>query len=336
MAAAKNQYLNFQNTLSELERGEPRPVYLARGNDYYLYRQFVTALRKAFIKKYGENAEIIQRWGAELKAAADLSFISGGGGLFSSASLIILNEIQDSGQAVKPSLSEIIGGISGETVVLIHYAVNDFRKAKWLGNLERISYGVALQSPQGEELPAYVTQMSAGYGLELSNRAILHLIELSAGELAIIDNELQKMSLYLGEEKGEVDEKLVDQIAGSVENAQVAQFIEAFSQRNRGLAIRTLVEINSRGKEGLPFIVAMLYNRLIQLMTLHEKIDVRNTMGQGVTSYYFLKDLNAVSRNYSLEELKAATQELAEIDYQFRLGSSDMLTSMSTWVSKVV
>ena len=71
-------------------------------------------------------------------------------------------------------------------------------------------------------------------------------------------------------------------------------------------------------------------------MTLHEQIEVRKTIGQGITSYYFLKDLQAVSKNYSLQELNAATQELAEIDYQFRLGSSDMLTAMTMWVSKVV
>ena len=336
MPETPDRYYQYQNALNELGETTLHPIYMARGNDYYLYRQFAKSVVSAFKEKYGPDAEIIQRWGAELKAISDLAFISGGGGLFSNASLIILNEIQDAGKSVKPALHEILGRQTGDTIILLHYAVSDFRRAKWLDNLESISHSIPLQSPAAEELPKYIKQMAVNYQIEISGSAIMRLIDRSAGELAIIDNELQKLSLYLGDEKKKVEADLIDDIAGSVENAQVALFVEAISNRDRSLAVRALVEIFNIGKEGLPFIVAMLFNRLIQLMTLHEKIEVRKSIGKGVTSYFFLKDLNKFSKNYSMEELKVATKELAEIDYQFRLGSSDMLTAMSAWVSKVV
>lgn len=336
MPSDKNQYQTFQKILADLAKGEIKPVYLAKGDDYYLYRQFSIALRQAYQRKFGETAEIIQRWGADLKAAADLSFINSGGGLFSTASLIILNEIQDGGNSAKTVLHEVLGGVTGDTIILVHYAVSEFRRAKWLDNLASVAYTVPLQSPSASELPGFLEQMAKGYGLNLTDSAIRRLIELSSGELAIMDNELQKLELYLEEQGQEVTPDIIDDMAGSVENAQVTQFIEAFSTRDRTLAVRTLVEVSSRGKEGLPFIVSLLYNRLIQLMTLHEPIDVRKSIGQRTLSYYFLKDLNSVSRNYSMQELQEATKELAEIDYQFRLGSSDMLASMTAWTAKVM
>ncbi|MCF7904438.1 MAG: DNA polymerase III subunit delta [Candidatus Marinimicrobia bacterium] len=336
MSSQQNKYQAYLRLLSDLDQGQIHPLYLARGADYYLYQQFMKRIKASFQKKFGQGAEIVQRWGSDLKTIADVTSLLGGGGLFATASLVLLHEIQDAGRAVKPALHQILGGLSSDTIVLAHYSSSDFRKGKWISNLESISTMVPLESPAAGELPVYVKQMAKKYELNINESAILRLIELSGAELAIIDNEMQKLALYLGEQKQMVERDLIDQVAGSVENAKVTQFVDAFSHRNRSLAVRTLVEINSRGKEGLPYAVSQLYNRLIQLMTLQEKLEVRKAIGKGIISYYFLKDLQGLSRNYTLEELQAATYELAEIDYQFRLGSNDMLAAFSSWVSRVV
>lgn len=336
MPSQRNKYQEYLQLLSELENGKIHPIYLASGSDFFLYQEFMKRLKSAFMKKYGQGAEIVQRWGSDLKAVPDVTSIMGGGGLFATASLILLHEIQDSGRAVKPALHEVLGRATGDTVVLAHYSSSDFRKGKWVTNLEAVATVVPLDSPSAGELPAYVKQIASKYELEIDESGILRLIELSSAELAIIDNEVQKLALYLENDRQVVGRDLVDRVAGSVENAQVTQFIDAVSHRNRALAVRTLVEINTRGKEGLPFVVSQLYNRLIQLMTLQEKIEVRKEIGKGITSYYFLKDLQGLARNYSLQELQSATYELAELDYQFRLGTTDMLSAFTGWVSRVV
>jgi DNA polymerase III delta subunit len=336
MAARVEPYAAYSQVISDLNSGKLASLYFASGSDYYLYRQFIVSLRSAFKKKYGENADLVQRWGADLKAAPDLSSLMSGGGLFSSASLVLLHEIQGSGKSVKTKLSEILGNIPADTVVLAHYSISEYRKAKWLDDIQKIARVVPLSIPESTVLPRIVSQIATDHGVELQDSATHRLIELSGGELAIIDNELEKISIYLHDSKESVGKEMVDRISGSVENAQVSQFIDAVSIRDRKLAIQTLAEIHHRGKEGLPYLVALLYNRLIQLMALQESIATRKTIGQGVTSYYFLKDLETLSRNYKLDELQIATQALADIDREFRLGSMDMLSAFSGWVSKVV
>lgn len=326
----------YTQILSQLQQGNISGLYFAKGSDHYLYRKFLLEFQTAFHKRYGENASIVQRWGADLKQATDVSNLLGGGGLFSSASLIMLHEIQDAGTGVKTKLAGILGNLPEDTVVLAHYSVSDFRRAKWLEAIQGIAQVVSIASPESSQLPALVEKMTTQRNLVIDEDGIFRLIELSSGELAVIDNELEKLTLFLDDTSVPIDRGIVDQVAGAIENAQASQFIDAVFKRDRILAVQTLVEIDHQGKEGLPYLVSLLYNCLIQLMALQETPEARKTIGQGATSWFFLSKLGAVSKNYSLTELQYATGELAKLDLNFRLGSTDTLSTFTEWVSKVV
>lgn len=336
MAWNKPTYSDYQRILGELKAGQLKPFYFCMGADHFLYRQFLSELRAAFTLKHGDQASIVQRWGVDLKEVSHVSSLMGGGGLFSTASLVMLHEIQDSSRSVKPKLAELLSNPPADTIVMAHYSLDESRKAKWIDNLNKAAVSVPLTRPEIRALPPLVEQIASSRGLQLDQQALLRLIELSSGELAIIENELEKISLFLPDGGGQVDQKLVNQVAGSVENAHVFQFIEAISHRDRETALRTLVEIHHQGKEGLPYLVAILYNRLTQLMALRETPEARKSINQASTSGYFLRQLSSVGNNYSLSELQSATRHLAELDLRFRLGSMDLLTSFSTWISKVV
>ncbi len=327
---------NYAQIVSDLHGGSISGLYFAMGSDYYLYRKFLSEFRSAFKNRFGENASLVQRWGVDLKIATDVSNLLGGVGLFSSASLIMLHEIQDAGSAVKTKLAEILKNLPEDTVVLAHYSVSDFRKAKWLESLKAVSQVVPMTRPDAGQLPPLVGKMASQRNLKLDEAGIYRLIDLSSGELAIIDNELEKISLYLEDETETIGREVVDKVTGAIENAQVSQFIDAIFKRNRKKAVQTLVEIDHQGKEGLPFLVAMLYNCLIQLMALKESPEARKTIGQGATSWYILSKLGPVSKNYSMKELQDATRQLATLDLKFRLGSMDTLSTFTEWVSKVV
>jgi DNA polymerase III delta subunit len=330
------QKLSYSQIISELQNGKIAGLYFAMGSDYFLYRKFLSEFQASFKKRYGENASLIQRWGADLKLASDVSNLLGGGGLFSSASLVMLHEIQDAGTAVKTKLAEMLKDLSEDTVVLAHYSISDFRKAKWLDAIQGVAQVVSMASPEPSQLPGLVGKMATQRGLKIDEAGIYRLIELSSGELAIIDNELEKITLFLDDISDTINREIVDQVAGDIENAHASQFIDAIFNRNRQIAIQTLVEINHQGKEGLPYLVSLLYNGLIQLMALRETPEARKTIGQGATSWYFLSKMGAVSKNYTLEELQDATRKLANLDLKFRLGSMDTLTAFTEWVSEVV
>lgn len=336
MAIVKETYSAFRHIITELDGGNLAPSYFASGSDYYLYQGFVKALKGAFSSKYGANADLVQRWGVELKSVPDVTTLLGGGGLFSSASLVMLHEIQGASTSVKTKLADLFRNLPPDTTVLIHYSAEEGRKAKWLDALQRVGQSVPLRQPAVAQLPGIVAEMARVKGLTMDQAAVLRLIELTSGELAIIHNEIEKIVLFLDEDQKHVSQQVVDTVAGSIENAHVYQFIDAVSRRDRESAMRTLIEIHHQGKEGLPFLVALMYNRLTQLMALQETPEARKSINRESTSAYFLRDLGSVARNYSLPELQMATRHLAELDIAFRLGSVDLLTSFSTWIAKVL
>ncbi len=62
---------------------------------------------------------------------------------------------------------------------------------------------------------------------------------------------MEKLSLFLDDKPEKVEQALIDQVAGAVENAHVGQFVEALSARDRKGAIHTLVEIHHQGHAAL-------------------------------------------------------------------------------------
>lgn len=328
--------LNYGQVISDLQQGQISGLYFAMGSDYYLYRKFIVEFQASFKQRFGDNASLVQRWGSDLKQATDVSSLLGGGGLFSSASLVLLHEIQDAGTGVKTKLADMLGNLPPDTVVLVHYSVSDFRKAKWLDAMQKVAQVVSMASPDPTQLPALVGKMAVNRDLNIDEAGVYRLIELSSGELAIIDNELEKITLYLDDTSQLINRETIDEVAGAIENAQASQFIDAIFKRDRQLAVQTLVEIDHQGKEGLPYLVSLLYNCLIQLMALREPPEARKTIGQGATSWFFLSKLGAVSKNYTLPELQVATRRLADLDLKFRLGSMNTLSAFTEWVAKVV
>ena len=327
---------SYAKVISELQDGRISGLYFAMGSDYYLYRKFLGKFQAAFKKRFGEHADLVQRWGVDLKADTDVSNLLGGGGLFSSASLIMLHEIQGAAKGVKTKLAEMLSKVPEDTVVLAHYSVSDYRKAKWLTDMQNVAQIVPVSRPEATQLPGLVGRMATQRNLNMDEAGIYRLIELSSGELAIIDNELEKISLYIDDEAETIDRAMVNRVVGAIENAQVSQFIDAVFSRDRRTATQTLVEIDHQGKHGLPYLVVMLYHGLIQLMALREPPEARKMINQGITSWYFLSKLNSVSNNYTMAELQDATRELAMLDLKFRLGSMNTLSAFSEWVSKVV
>ena len=136
MRAKPDPYSVYSQIVADLSAGKLAPLYFAMGSDYYLYRRFMSSLQAAFKSKYGSNSDLVQRWGSDLKTASDVSLLMGGGGLFSSASLVLLHEIQDAGKSVKTNLSDMLGNAPGDTTVLAHYSISDYRRMK--NNQKRI------------------------------------------------------------------------------------------------------------------------------------------------------------------------------------------------------
>lgn len=319
--------------MSELTRSGIRPLYLFRGRETLLFDKFVAAAKAKFQEDHGSSGELLLRWGTDLKTVDDLQSLLVGGGLFSTARLIIVQNIEHCGQSLKKTFAEVVANIPEGTYLILRYEGDDRRKP-WLDRIQKRAHFVNIQPPNEGGMNRVINRLADLRELQISQGAIDQLIRLSGGDLNIIDQEIEKISLYLNGTETSVNEEHVSLISGLTEHARADDFLLAFDHRDRAAAVQALKEIARQGNESIPYLVVTIAYH-ITVMRL-----MKDPRQPGVRLPWVPKEVERqIAKGaalYSSEELEDALMELAAIDRGTRLGTTEILTSFTEWLSKIL
>lgn len=117
--------------------------------------------------------------------------------------------------------------------------------------------------PKSYQLPAQVSAMAKTHGATMSERAAARLVELVGEDTVRLDGELERMALEKGA-GAELTEADVDAMVARTNAVKPWKFVDAFSERDLPLAVRTL---NLLGDDSSPFaLITMCANRIRELL----------------------------------------------------------------------
>lgn len=160
------------------------------------------------------------------------------------------------------------------------------------------------------------------YGKRLGDSAARLLIEKLGPDLRLIDNELQKLTLYVGDAKaiGTTD---VDILVGGVAETEIFRLTEAVMLKDRAKAMNLLERVLRQVDHPLQ-VLAALTNRFRQILTVKALVarGVSLREGPGVAKMHpfaYEKMVQHV-RPYSREEIGKSMGRLLEADMAIKSG----------------
>ncbi len=333
---AKPTYFeDYSAAIKNLKSQGILPLYVVSGSEILLFQKFVEAVRTHFENTHGQAGEIVQRWGVELRNVDDFRALVGGGGLFSTATLLIVHNIENAGPGLKKSLAALVKDLPENTHVILRYE-GDWRKKDWLEKVKKLGRIINVETPFSSELRSIVVRLAAHRELTIQNSAVDHLIQISGGDLSIIDQEIEKISLYLNGAEANISEEHVNRLSGLTEHSRADDFLTAIDHRDRKAAIQALKEISRQGNESLPFLAVAFGNHMTRLRLMKDSSQDAKAYRMPYIRPQLQRRMAKAAGLYTEEELEAALLELARIDRGTRLGTEDILTSFTRWVSKVL
>jgi DNA polymerase-3 subunit delta len=197
------------------------------------------------------------------------------------------------------------------------------------------SYVKQFSRPEGVMLERWIRDTVAEKNGRISSPAANLLAANIGNDLQILDNELEKLVLYKGEE-GTIESDDVSLMCPYVAEANIFDLVDALGNRNGRRAATLLQQKFNEGVE--PFFLFSMFVRQFRLLILVKECadagmkppDIARTIKQ---HSFVVGKLYQQCRNFSLNQLEQIYRHLLDVDVGVKIGRNDIITALDLLVA---
>jgi DNA polymerase-3 subunit delta len=246
---------------------EPQPVYVLHGDEDFLKRQVQLALRKSLLGEDGDSFALSTYPGDKAVYATvleDLETLP----FLSPWRLVIIDQADPFVTKHRSALESYVAKPASKGVLVLDVKTwpSTTRLAKLLGaNATIVCKGLATQ-----RLPEWcIARASAAYGKTLMPPAARLLVDLVGAEMGQLDQELAKLTSFVGDAQ-RIDAKAVDQLVGNSREENTFKIFDAIGGGRTGEALALLARLFDQGEDPMRMLGAfsLQLRRLAQATAL--------------------------------------------------------------------
>jgi len=255
--------------LQSATKTKPQPIYVLHGDEHFLKRRVMAALRKFVLgldesfssSNYdGEKAS----WAEIHDELATVPFLG-------SHRLIMVDRAEPFITRERSRLEKYFAEPSKTGVLVLE--VQSWPANTKLAKLLPEAAAIACKAPPSHKLPEWCIQWCADqYGKALSASAARLLVDLVGADMGLLDQEIAKLAVYVGS-NSRIDAAEVDQLVGQSRAENTWKIFDLIGAGQTGEALKLLARLLDQGEEPLRLLGAfsMQLRRLAQAARLHSQ-----------------------------------------------------------------
>lgn len=163
------------------------------------------------------------------------------------------------------------------------------------------------------------------------------LIEYSEASMFAIENEINKLCLYVGDRQ-EITDKDIDDVCIKPINVRIFDLIDNIAMQNEDKALKNLKEMLIL-KEPVPRIMFMIIKHIKQLLEmktlLKEGVIQRDCVSIMKIAPYTATKLSRQIGKFEEKKLKAILKEMLELDYKVKIGEIKDILAVEIVITKL-
>ncbi len=214
------------------------------------------------------------------------------------------------------------------TVLVICYKYKKLDKRKKLYKTIQKT-GLLFESKKlyENQVSDWIRKLLSGKGLHISPKASAMLVEFLGTDLGKISNELDKLTLVIGDAR-EITPQLIESHIGISKDYNNFELKKAIGERNISKASRIINYFSQNPKDN-PFVmtITLLNTFFTQLLQYHGLSDhsPKNVSGVLGINPYFVGEFQVAAKNYSMKQVSQVLSNLRELDLKSKgLGASNI------------
>src|SRR6202789_3019661 len=298
--------MSVEKILNEWKKAKFKPVYWLEGEeDYYIDMLVNYAERRVLTESeasfkltvfYGKDAD----WTAVINACRRYP-------MFAERQVVLLKEAQQMRDIDK--LEAYIDKPLSSTVFVVAYKEKKVdgrsKLAKLLKDKDKAEV-FTTKKLYDNQLPEWTSELIHGKGYEITQKALLLLVDHIGNDLNRINNEVDKLLVNLTG-RNQITEDDIERYVGISKEYNVFELQDAFAKKDRVKAIRIIQYFESNPKAGpIQLILPSIYNFFSKAYMIFGQPggDEKGVAAAIGVNPYFVKDYLAAVRNYNYEGIE--------------------------------
>lgn len=324
--------MQYQSILNSIKRGVISPLYLIYGEEEYLQEIVINALKKALVSSDtgSFNLDEVEGDNVTIGSLVDMANTLPA---FAEKRLVIIKEPfflkggskeggKTSTQAEEKRLLEYLADPLLSTCLVFWQKGSVDKRKKIYKALAATSQVLEISSLKGRELNKWLEDEAKGLGKKLEPRALEYLIFNAGNQLRNLRSELEKLSLYSGEEKN-ITFAMAQAMVTKSSEGNIFNLVDSIGLKKGEDALLELRNLLVMGEPPLKilhmitrqFRLILLVKDLAKRGVAEKQISVKLSLHPFVTG-----KIRRQTRNFSFPELERSLQLILESDLGMKTG----------------
>lgn len=313
--------MRYQDATGQIGRGDISSLYLIYGEEDFLIEDITIRIIKRVISPGTEPFNLHTFYGSELQDTKEVLNIANTLPMLAQTRLIIVKEtdkIKASGlEAFMPYMEN-----PSPSTCLIFIARKIDKRMRFYSKFIEKGVEVVCYPLGQEQLSRWIRQRAESLDLRITDDAIEYLIEWVGANLRSLDNEINKLRVYIGERRG-VQLEDVQMVTGGLRLYSVFELLGSIGKKEIDRALKILLKMMKDGEHPLAVLKMMsrqFRNMLIIKDGLNKKIPYTEiARDAGLPPKYF-QPLLRQADNFSIQQLERNLHLFFKADLDFKSG----------------
>ncbi len=314
MAKSGGSILQTYNAAERSIKSEGlKPVYLLAGRrlwaDSYFRDRFIDKVKRALARD--GNAEFTSEiFHASSDKAENIINSLSTANLFTDRKLIVIHDVQALNEQGIKSLSLYSKSPNLENCVILVSMNFDARK-KWYSALKENLKSVKIETPFANQIPRWITLFADNRGKKISRDAAELIADYSGDTLQMLDMEMEKLSIFVGEKEW-IEENDVKEAIGYSRQLSPFDLEKYFSNKDLNWTLSAIDNMLERGERPTTISIT-IFNFIMNTLTYIES-------GSDSASKWSPREQNKkdAARNWKPSELRNALNLVKESDFKIK------------------
>jgi DNA polymerase III subunit delta len=222
-------------------------------------------------------------------------------------------------------------------ILMVPYEKMDNRK-KLVKNIKKTAVLHEVKPLKGGQLFDWVYSHSKLEGITMSTDAINLLISFIGSNLYQLEQEIKKMSLYIG--KGnELNVSHVEMLVSKTLEQDIFKLINSIVDKDLSLAFELLEDMIRQGEDAIKIInlIARQFRIIFQLKELQKQGLSNNEMATKLKLHPYVVSINnSMADRYESAYLLGILTQLSDLDYRMKTGQVEKELALQTFLTQIV
>jgi DNA polymerase III subunit delta len=312
------------------------PVYFFYGNDYYSIDAVIRELESAISPFIGSDFDKETIYGDDKVNLAQLLSMASSFPFGSDKKLILFKEF-DKVKDIKSLTDYVQNPPLYTTIVFIYNGELQFTDKEPYKSLIKQKFIFEAKELKGDNLIDWLIDVARKNGRQLSPDNARLLTEISGGNRSLLEDQLEKIFIYLGAEKV-IDYETIEALSASLKENNIFELQDAIGRKDKAKSVKILYNLLDKGTEPT-FIIAMLTKYFTGLSRVNEmKGKIPDDVAARIvgTHPYYYKNYKSAKEKFSDRDLFRSVNALLNADILLKSTSFDPKSLFTVLIADIL